>query len=250
MPVLIKNRKAKYRMLPYPVNDTLLPNHQKRYPYVEYDKLINNQTFIDLQAAGEIQIISLEGGAVPLYDSVWNGPARFRLGAFQLWVDGTGALRMKNGDATGDLEGVVIGPGGGMVNHGFTHVLTGADPIPNLESLENLWGYTVVPGLRAPMYESAPGVASPANASSLATMPVVGLVRSVPSISQVELVRSGELAGFAGALIADSPYFVGTAPGTISLTAPVGTGRVVQRVGYAITTSILMVDIGEYTVRA
>lgn len=245
MPVLIKNRKAKYRMLPYPVNDTLLPNHQKRYPYVEYDKLINNQTFVDLQNAGEIQIISLESGGVPVYDSAWNGPVRFRLGTYQFWVDATGALRMKNGDATFDLDGTAVG---GI--HGASHVFNGSDPIPNIETLEDQW--TTLPGAVSAgdlVYATGANTCDRANASGIATMPVIGVVQTVLNPTTVIVARAGDVGGFVG-LTPDAPYFAGLLPGQMALTAPVGSGQVVQKIGYAKNATTIVIALGEHTIRA
>jgi hypothetical protein len=41
-------------------------------------------------------------------DGTWNG-GTFRLGAYRLWVDSTGDLRIKNGAPTSDTDGTVVG---------------------------------------------------------------------------------------------------------------------------------------------
>lgn len=41
-------------------------------------------------------------------DGLWNGQ-RLKLGAYHLWVDSTGKLRMKNGAPTSDTDGTVVG---------------------------------------------------------------------------------------------------------------------------------------------
>ena len=40
--------------------------------------------------------------------SAWNGN-HLRLGAYRLWVDATGDLRIKNGAPTTDLDGAIVG---------------------------------------------------------------------------------------------------------------------------------------------
>ena len=45
----------------------------------------------------------------PTFDAVWDGNDPLRLGAYHLWVDGSGRLRVKNGKATSDADGVIVG---------------------------------------------------------------------------------------------------------------------------------------------
>lgn len=52
--------------------------------------------------------INPSGGAVMIGDGTWNnGPAR--MGAFHLWVDGSGRLRIKSSAPTSDTDGTVVG---------------------------------------------------------------------------------------------------------------------------------------------
>ncbi len=93
-----------------PVNDTLLGETSKEYPFVEYDKIYNDNRFRRLEIDGIIQIINLDAGAAPFYDSIWSGPDRFRLDKDHFWVDSSGLLRIKvGGDATFDTDGSVVG---------------------------------------------------------------------------------------------------------------------------------------------
>ncbi|MDQ3540900.1 MAG: hypothetical protein M3440_09445 [Chloroflexota bacterium] len=45
----------------------------------------------------------------PAFDATWDGNDPLRLGTYHLWVDGSGRLRVKNGKATSDLDGVSVG---------------------------------------------------------------------------------------------------------------------------------------------
>lgn len=49
-----------------------------------------------------------EDGVFGTADSTWNG-AHLRLGSVHLWVDSTGALRVKSGAPNGDTDGTVLG---------------------------------------------------------------------------------------------------------------------------------------------
>ena len=51
--------------------------------------------------------INPSGGDVMVGTGVWTSP--MRLGAYRLWVDGSGVLRIKNGAPTSDTDGTVVG---------------------------------------------------------------------------------------------------------------------------------------------
>jgi hypothetical protein len=247
MGIRVTNLTASRISLPDPLTYILKAREVKTFEYIEYDLVVNVPEIDRLQRLNYIQIVSLDP-AVGGYDSAWSGPRKFHLGGYQLWVDGTGALRLKLGDAAFDLDGAVIGPGGVMA-HGAAHVFNGTDPIPNIETLEDLWTCPVGVVVRDVVYETAANNCDRANANTIATMPVIGVVISKPTPTSCIVARSGEVSGFVG-LTADIPYFAGLIAGTISVTAPVGSGRVVQKVGYARNTTNLVVELGEYTIRA
>jgi hypothetical protein len=52
--------------------------------------------------------MNVEIGGVTIDNQGWNA-GMFRLGAYRLWVDATGALRIKNGAPANDLDGSVVG---------------------------------------------------------------------------------------------------------------------------------------------
>jgi hypothetical protein len=80
-------------------------------------------------------------------------------------------------------------------------------------------------------------------------MPVIGVILSKPTPTTCIIARSGEVSTFVG-LVVGSNYFADTAAGLITLTPPVGTGRVVQQVGYAKTVTTLVIELKPLLVRA
>lgn len=247
MGVRITNRTQGTVSVPDPINYIFRPLEVRTYDYMEYDLVTNVAKIVELERKGYLFIENLDP-AVGGYDSAWDGPRKFHLGVYQLWVDGTGALRIKSGDATSDMDGQVVGPGG-LIPHGPTHMFTGSDPIPNIEVLEDLWNCTVTETILDVVYETAASTVARASAGSIATMPVVGIVTSKPTPTTALVARNGELTGFAG-LVPDQPYFAGILPGTITLSPPGASGQVVQKVGYAKSTTTLVIEIEPYTVRA
>jgi len=69
---------------------------------------VNGRATRIINDAGELQLTPPSGYAVRVGDGVWNGRP-LRLGASYLWVDATGALRIKNGAPTSDTDGTVVG---------------------------------------------------------------------------------------------------------------------------------------------
>jgi len=228
-----------------PLNGVLGSRSSRTFPHIEYDKTINDKRYDILLRNGQIKIVDLDATSVH-YDSAWFGPDKFRLGTYHLWVDATNNLRMKTGgDATHDTDGVIIGPGGAPIPHGVTHVFTGVDPIPDIEVLETEWNCPATVAVRDVVYQTGASSVDKAKADSTSTMPAVGVVISKPTATTCIINRSGEIGGFAGALTADLYYYVDpSTAGAITNTPPNTSGNVVQQVGYAKTTSILVVQLG------
>lgn len=67
----------------------------------------NRQAFVR-NVSGELRLVPASGYAVNAGDGAWNGNP-LRLGAYYLWVDATGDLRIKNGAPTSDTDGTVVG---------------------------------------------------------------------------------------------------------------------------------------------
>jgi len=110
-------------------------------------------------------------------------------------------------------------------------------------------------GLSSP-YSCAPGVAvldavyltgadtvGQALANGVATMPVIGIVASKPTPITCIIRYHDEQAGFVGLAPGATYYASDVTPGAISLAAPVSPppGHVIQRVGFARSTTTLVV---------
>lgn len=247
MPVRITNRLKHPYPLPIPISLTLKPFEVRVFPYIEYDKLMNDPRFVLPIKNNHLIIEDLTTGAAGVFVAQWDLEPKLRLIPYVFWVDATNVLRMKIGDPGFDLDGIAIGPG--VVGaHGSTHVYTGTDPIPRIEVLEGSWTCTVSEVLLNVVYEAGSSFVRQANAAVVGNMPAIGVVIQTTGASCV-LARSGEVDGFVG-LTPGATYFVSTVAGQITTTPPSGSGNVVQRVGYAKTTTILMVQLGEPAKRA
>jgi len=229
--------------IPLPVGGDFHPFEVKLYPNVPYDDCANAPKIRELISSGLIQVDDLDFVGV-VYDSAWNSARKFYLGAFQLWVTAAGNIRIKNGTATGDLDGASVGGA-----HGSTHIFGGTDPIPDCEVLEGLWACLAGDNVGDLVYESAGSTIAKANATGIATMPVIGMILSKPTAITAIVARAGEITGLAG-LIPDSPYFASLVAGAMTLVAPVAPTQVVQKIGYAKTANILVMEIEPYTIKA
>ena len=229
--------------IPLPIGAEFHPFEIRLYPNVSYDDCANASKIRTLIDDGLIQVDDLDFVGV-VYDSAWNAARKLYLGTYQLWVTAAGALRIKNGTATGDLDGDSIG---GV--HGATHIFGGTDPIPNCEVLEGLWTCLAGDNVGDIVYESAVSTIAKANATGIATMPVVGMIISKPTAITAIVARAGEITGLAG-LVPDSSYFASLVAGAMTLVAPVAPTQVVQKVGYAKTANIFVMEIEPYTIRS
>lgn len=82
-----------------------------------------------------------------------------------------------------------------------------------------------------------------ASGEAEATAPAVGLVRSKPSSTQAIIVYGGEMNGFSGLMKAQT-YYLSADPGQVTLVPPMDPGGVVQKIGFArsSTTLVLRMD--------
>jgi hypothetical protein len=157
---------------------------------------------------------------------------------------------MKNGEPTFDTDGVVVGPGGGIVPHGSTHVFNGTDPVPRIEILEGSWGCTVTEQVGDAVFENVSNSVRQANASSPATMPVIGIIIQKLSSTSCIIARSGEVT-LPGPLVVGQEYYASpTVPGQLTTAVPTASGQVAQYVGYAKNTTTLVIQLRDPVVRA
>jgi hypothetical protein len=248
MPVQVRSRVNYLLNVPGPIEVLFEPRQTIVFPYIEYDSVINDERIQELIYDERIEVLSLEPGNPPLYNSEWFGPVKFRLGSYQIWVDSLGKLRIKFGDAISDFDGSEVGAGA-VGPHGNTHVFNGPDPVPNIEVLENPWNCTAGESVLDVVYQSASSTVRQANATSTLTMPAVGIIIAKPTATTCIIARSGEVPGF-GSLTADRAYYVDTTNGAITSTPPNAGNNVVQVVGYAKTNDILVVELGASTKKA
>lgn len=92
------------------------------------------------------------------------------------------------------------------------------------------------------VYISSAGTVSRAAATSLATGPAVGLVVSKPTPTSAVVRVVGEVPGYAG-LVAGTRYYLASAPGQITATAPSADGSIIQPLGIAISTTVLLANV-------
>jgi hypothetical protein len=67
----------------------------------------STQVFVR-NVSGELRLVPATGQAVQAGDGTWNSNP-LRLGAYYLWVDATGDLRIKSGVPSSDTDGTVVG---------------------------------------------------------------------------------------------------------------------------------------------
>ncbi len=243
MPVTIGNLTEYVLYLSDPVNSSIGPSEKKKFEYLTYDAVISAPDIARLASINLIRIINLDAY---VYDSAWFGPSRFKLGNYQLWIDSLGILRLKNGEATFDFDGSPIG---NNVPHGATHVFEGTDPIPNIEVLESIWSCTATEQVLDLVFESSSNTVSRSNATSLATMPVIGMIINKPTATTCIIATSGEIPGIGG-LTPDRAYYADIVNGGITLSIPATSGAVVQSVGTSKSNNVLSLHLDTYIVRA
>jgi hypothetical protein len=122
------------------------------------------------------------------------------------------------------------------------------DEFEQQSDVEMTLGATL-PGLLDAVYLSASGTVDKAT-SYEDESPCIGFISALLPLNKCLMRREGELDGFLGLVPGDAYYLDASTPGAIT-NAPdqTNSGKVMQRVGLAITTSKLLVIIdGEWTV--
>jgi len=105
-----------------------------------------------------------------------------------------------------------------------------------------LYDCPVTVSLRDSVYLVSDDAVDQADATSLATMPVIGMVRLKPTATSCVVQYAGELDGFSG-LIAGSTYYQDLVSGDITDTPPSSPGEVLQRLGFAKSSGTLVVQV-------
>lgn len=205
----IVNLSSGQVILPAPVNTTIYPGKYVTYKTLDANSVLRNQTYILYQKRGLIQITEIDGN--------YNPPPPSPQPPNTVIIVGPEGPPGPPGPP---------GPSGGAGDSGTYSCAAGV----NIGVL-----------VRA----SADDTVSLASASSMDTMPVLGVVTSKPTATTCIVQYRGEAAVFSG-LISGKVYFASTVPGNVTHTAPSGDRQVIQRVGVAKDSNTLVVDIDEY----
>lgn len=157
----------------------------------------------------------------------------------------------------GDPNGVLVGSPGDMYSRkdggiGTTFYVketgvasnTGWTLSAATAGLSSLYACPAAVAVNDAVYLTGADAVDQAEANSVATMPVIGLVAFKPTPITCIIRYHDEQAGFAGLTPGATYYVSDSVPGGISTTAPVGPpGYVIQRVGFARNATTLVVFI-------
>jgi hypothetical protein len=123
---------------------------------------------------------------------------------------------------------------------GGANVVTGA----------STYTFIVAPAIAIndPVYVSATNTAALADATSVTTAPCVGFVTSKPTATSAIVQTNGFLTGFSG-LVAGDTYFLAVGGG-ITTTPPNTVGNIIQKLGIAISSTVIWVQpVLDFTIR-
>ena len=113
----------------------------------------------------------------------------------------------------------------------------------NTQGEETILSCETVVAVREPIYiDISTGEAKQANATSMSTAPVFGLVVSKPTTITCKVVQLGLVTGFS-ALTPGNQLYLGTTAGGLVSTAPTGSGNVFQKIGKVISATSVLVKI-------
>jgi len=111
-------------------------------------------------------------------------------------------------------------------------------------------GVTVTRGYALAINSSGEVVLADADGTEWTDFPARGFAATDTAAgSKVTVLRKGKLSGFSGLTIGKDVYLSETAGG-ITQTAPSDTGDCVQKVGWAISATEIVIEIEEHSVHA
>jgi hypothetical protein len=90
------------------------------------------------------------------------------------------------------------------------------------------------------VYLSGAGAVDKADSDDASKQPLIGIVTAKPTATTCVVTNYGEANVFVG-LVVGATYYLGTVPGTITTAAPSTPGNIVQRIGFAKSTTTLVV---------
>jgi len=96
------------------------------------------------------------------------------------------------------------------------------------------------------VYISGAGAVDLADADNLSRVPCVGVVVAKPTVTSCIVQYYGELPGFVGLTPGDTVYLSKT-PGGVTQTAPSAIGDLVQRIGFARSSTVVVLQVTQET---
>jgi len=105
MPCTITNLTERSLNIPV-VDDILQPRQTRHYAYVEHDVMMNDSRILQLLSSGKIDIPQESGTD---FSAAWDSEDALRLEPYQVWIDEQDHLRIVDGTATSDLDGIPVG---------------------------------------------------------------------------------------------------------------------------------------------
>jgi hypothetical protein len=152
-------------------------------------------------------------------------------------VSGAGTFRLRYNDALNRAE---ISENGGP-----WLPLIGAAPLPTA-LVSSVYSCPSGVSVGDAVYLSAADTVDQADADDLTKIPCIGVVISKPTSTSCQVQYYGELSGFAGLAPGGTIYLAKTA-GALTQVAPTAVGDVVQRIGFARSTTVAVLQITQET---
>ena len=94
------------------------------------------------------------------------------------------------------------------------------------------------------VYVSGEDEVGRANASSELTMGIIGLVATKPTATTCTVTALNSIGGYSGLIPGRAYYASAVTDGAFSSVPPTATGHIVQKIGFARSTSVLVIQIG------
>lgn len=201
----------------FDVTDIVTPAELNRSEL--FARLVAQGLYIAIFTAGTDDVPSLNGSVT----EVRQNNVLVAAGTSILNFSGVGVSVVDNGGG----EATVTVPGAVAIPATFDAAATAAEVVRNI------------------VYISGPGAVTKANAASIGTMPVIGFISAKASAILATIQTDGPLSGFVGLTPGALYYASPSVAGAITTVAPIGAGEILQRVGIAITTTTLEINLDD-----
>lgn len=191
------------------VTDALLPDLDIVMAQLGYAYVGTAPTDPRATSAGDI--LDWSGGAAPPVSAAGTARVYFDSGTNQLMLSQNGGPFLPfgaPGGTSGSVSGIYSCPAGVAVTDA--------------------------------VYLSGAGAVDKADSDDASKQPLIGIVTAKPTATTCVVTNYGEANVFVG-LVVGATYYLGTVPGTITTAAPSTPGNIVQRIGFAKSTTTLVV---------